>query len=138
MSPIAMDQSRWMQLMPSPIAMAAIDANIARCQSAREASPSNATRKAVQGSLTNKRDKSVVSNTMKLIPHVENRHRCVNRCDVSTKNATMKLGDPRTGSLGQFRQIHTKISRDESVEVNNKTCKKRAASSKKQHVHDTR
>ena len=86
--------------------MDAIDAIIARRQSARKASPSNATRKAVQGGLTNKRNKGVVSNTMKLIPHVENRHRCINRHDVSAKNGTMKLGDPRTGSLGQIRRIH--------------------------------
>ena len=56
-----MDQSRWMQLMPSPIAMDAIDAIIARRQNAREASPSNATSKALQGGLTDKRDKGVVS-----------------------------------------------------------------------------
>ena len=110
-----------MQLMPSPIAMDAIDAIIARRQSAHEASPSNATRKAVQGGLTNKCDKGVVSNTMKLIPHVDNRHRCVNRRNVSTKNATMKLGDPRTGSLGQIRRIHASDLPRQSVEVNNKT-----------------
>jgi len=57
-----------MQLMPSPIAMDAIDAIIAMRQSAREASPSNASSKALQGGLTDKRDKGVVSNTTKLIP----------------------------------------------------------------------
>jgi len=63
-----MDQSRWMQLMPSPIGMDVIDAIIVRRQSARGASPSNATRKAVHGGLTDKLDKGVVSNTTKLIP----------------------------------------------------------------------
>ena len=47
--------------------MDAIDAIIARRQSAREASPSNAMSKALQGGLINKRDMGVVSNTTKLI-----------------------------------------------------------------------
>ena len=47
--------------------MDAIDAIIARRQSAREASSPNATSEALQGGLTDKRDKSVVSNTTKLI-----------------------------------------------------------------------
>ena len=39
--------------------MDAIDAIMAMCQTTRKASPSNATMKAVQGGLTNKRDKGV-------------------------------------------------------------------------------
>ena len=60
--------------------------------------------------------------------NVDNRHRCVNRREVSTKNVTMKLGDPRTGSLGQIRLIHAsdlpwRERRGQQQNLQKKNCK---------------